>query len=63
MLKITTNLKRIIKNQKKLSKRGPPYFAYPYGEGTNREQHYLVDHVMITFSLDNEIVTQGYDLS
>lgn len=40
-----------------------PYFAYPYGEGTNREQRYLVDHGMITFSLDNGIVTPGYDLS
>ena len=40
-----------------------PYFAYPYGEGTNREQRYLVDHGMIIFSLDNGIVTQRYDLS
>lgn len=40
-----------------------PYFAYPYGEGTNREQRYLADHGMITFSLDNGIVTPGYDLS
>lgn len=38
-------------------------FAYPYGEGTNREQRYLVDHGMITFSLDNGIATPGYDLS
>lgn len=40
-----------------------PYFAYPYGEGTNREQRYLVNHGMVTFSLDNGIVTPGYDLS
>lgn len=40
-----------------------PYFAYPYGEGTNREQRYLADHGMITFSLDNGIVTPGYDLT
>lgn len=39
-----------------------PYFAYPYGEGTPREQEYLANHGMITFSLDNGIVTPGYDL-
>ncbi|KRM52921.1 polysaccharide deacetylase family protein [Ligilactobacillus araffinosus] len=39
-----------------------PYFAYPYGEGTKREQKYLADHDMVTFSLDNGIVTPGYDL-
>lgn len=40
-----------------------PYFAYPYGEGTDREQHYLANHGMITFSLDNGIMTQETDLT
>lgn len=40
-----------------------PYFAYPYGEGTDREQRYLANHGMITFSLDNGIMTQETDLT
>ena len=40
-----------------------PYFAYPYGEGTQAEQNYLAAHGMITFSLDTSIVTSNQDLS
>lgn len=40
-----------------------PYFAYPYGEGTPREQKFLYDHGMFTFSLQNGIIVEGQDLS
>lgn len=39
------------------------YFAYPYGEGTNKEQQYFVRHGMITFSLTNAIIEPGQDLT
>ena len=70
VLKYARNYNRFKKDYQKSEKiikkhigHKTPYFAYPYGEGTQREQKYLVDHGMITFSLDNEIVTPGYDLN
>ncbi|MGX5377019.1 polysaccharide deacetylase family protein [Ligilactobacillus sp. LYQ135] len=69
-LKYANNYNEFVKDYKKSQQiiqkhtgHKTPYFAYPYGEGTAKEQKYLAKQGMYTFSLDNGIITQDQDLT
>lgn len=61
--KFVRDYKKSEKVIKKHTGKTSPYFAYPYGAGTPREQRYLAKHGMYTFSLQNGIIVSGQDLS
>lgn len=69
-LKVKGNYHKFVKDYYKSEKvfkehigHKTPFFAYPYGEGTPREQRFLAQHGMYTFSLQNGVIQQGQDLS